>query len=56
MTKIRVNSTVRILTYPEGHVNAFARVVGVTKNGDVMVTNLNQPFAGILCNFRFKSE
>lgn len=46
---IQVNDTVRITTFPKGHINEYARVTRVTE-GCVFVSNLNMPFQGTLCN------
>jgi len=47
-TKFRFGDTVRVLMYPEGHINAYARVEYVYPDGDVLLANMNMPFQGTL--------
>lgn len=45
--KLKMNDIVRLLDYPENHINSHARVEKVTPTHAV-VSNMNQPFSGTL--------
>ena len=39
---------VRVLAYPENHMNAYARVESVLTDGKVLLANMNMPFQGTI--------
>ena len=46
--KLKFGDTVRVLAYPEDHMNAYARVEYVQKDGKVLLANMNMPFQGTI--------
>jgi hypothetical protein len=39
---------VRVLKYPEDHMNAYAMVQFVLPNGNLILVNMNMPFQGTI--------
>ena len=49
MSELGLHDIVRILMYPEDSINAYARVVDIHPDGEIIyVSNLNMPFQGTL--------
>jgi hypothetical protein len=47
-TQFRVNETVRLIKYPESHMNSLAKVESIYDDGSIWIVNLNMPFAGTI--------
>ena len=53
--RFKMHDTVRIIQFPEEHINAYGRVDDVHMDGRVWVENFNQPWSGTISQW-FKPD
>lgn len=56
MKIIRENEHVRLLDYPQGDINEFARVGKIYPDGKVWLVNQNMPYVGTINKVVSKKE